>query len=223
MKALIALIKIESMSSLEIAGLTNKRHSHVLRDIRQMELELKARPDQDGLDYKGINSFYRKNGQIEIVHLDKVHTLTLVAGYSYELRINVINRWQFLEEQLEIVKARTGSKKHQLSAMEALHDFLPDDLHDFLPDDLQDEAVSYIKANTVVNKATSNLFGFPKMLKKDDMSQDMLVMREKILDDYLALFGVLEDNSKVKELLYGKYQPKRIESQVVELKLVNSI
>jgi phage regulator Rha-like protein len=196
MKELVALVKIESMSSLEIAELTGKRHLHVLRDIRNMLKELKDNPELDS-EYKSC-TYIAKNGKEEkLYHLNKALTWTLVTGYSIDLRKKVIDRWQYLEEQLEIVKARTGSKKHQLSAMEALHDFLPDDL--------QDEAVSYIKANTVVNKATSNLFGFPKMLKKDEMSQAMLVMREKILDDYLALFGVLEDNSKVKELLYGKY------------------
>jgi hypothetical protein len=91
-----------------------------------------------------------------------------------------------------------------------------------LPDDLSKEELSYIKANTVVNKAVSNLFGFPKMLKKDEMSDDMIEVRGKVLDDYIKLYEVLEDNGKVKELLYDKYQPKRIEDTSVKgnLKLV---
>jgi predicted RNA binding protein with dsRBD fold (UPF0201 family) len=91
-----------------------------------------------------------------------------------------------------------------------------------LPDDLSKEELSYIKANTVVNKAVSNLFGFPKMLKKDEMSDDMIEVRGRVLDDYLKLYEVLEDNAKVKTILYDKYQPKRIEDNSAKsaLKLV---
>lgn len=201
------------MSSLEIAELTGKLHKHVMRDIRNMLNELKDSPNLD-CEYKSSTYFANNSKKESLYHLNKALTLTLVTGYSVELRNKVINRWQYLEEQLEIVKFRTGDKKHQLEAMEALHDFLPDDL--------QDEAVSYIKANTVVNKATSNLYGFPKMLKKDEMSPDMLVMREKILDDYLSLFEFFLDNTKVAGFLYEKYQPKRIENKQPELKLVEN-
>lgn len=203
---LIPLTKIEYMSSLEIADITGKRHDNVLRDIRSMLDELYE--GSSNLSYKEIQGvtpeFDLVLNRMTNVKLDKVHTLTLVTGYSHKLRKAVIDRWQYLEEQLENLKFHRDDKRKQLDAMEALHDMLPDDL--------QGEALSYMKANTIVNKATSNLFGFPKLLKKDQMSKDMLEVRERVMDDYLKLYDVMGDNTPVKEFLYSKYQPNRLES-----------
>jgi anti-repressor protein len=115
---------------------------------------------------------------------------------------------EFRKYFIEVEKAyndlqfRIGDKKHQLKCMEMLQDFLPEEL--------KQEKVSYIKANTVVNKCTSNYFGFPKMLKKAEMNDEMLKIREKILDDYLKLFEVLQDNGEVKEVLYRKYDKRKL-------------
>lgn len=207
MNALLPLVKIESMSSLQISELTDKRHSHVLRDIRSMISELYDSPSMDSLDIKGVLIQKNENGQTKLITLDESHTLLLTTGYSVKQRKRVIDQWQYLRDQLDIIKFRNGDKKNQINAMAALNGFLPDDL--------KGEALSYIKANTVVNKAVSNLFGFPKMLNKADMSIDMLSVRDKVLDDYIKLYEVIEDNSKVKALLYDKYQPMRLEYVVV--------
>jgi len=207
--AMLALLKIETMSSLTIAELTGKRHDNVLRDIEKVLAEVEI----DVLKFEGYY-FGENNRQQRCYHLPRRECDLLVSGYNAKYRLAIIDRWQYLEDQLRIVQLRTGTKKHQLEAMEALSRLLPDDL--------SKEELSYIKANTVVNKAVSNLFGFPKMLKKDEMSDDMIEVRGKVLDDYLKLYEVLEDNGKVKELLYDKYQPKRIEDTSVKgnLKLV---
>ena len=47
--------------------------------------------------------------------------------------------------------------------------------------------VNFIKANTVANKAISNKYGYPKMVKKGEMSPQMLVEREPVLDDIVQL------------------------------------
>ena len=73
---------------------------------------------------------------------------------------------------------------------------------------LPPKSLSYIKANTVVNKAVSNLFGLSTSLKKVDMSADMLSVREKVFNDYVKLYQALGDNTAVKEALYAKYQPE---------------
>lgn len=120
---------------------------------------------------------------------------------------------QFRKYFIEVEKAyrdvqfRVGDKKHQLECMALLQDMLPDDV--------KQEKINYIKANTVVDKAVSNYFGFPKMIKKLEMNKDMLEVRENVLNDYLKLFEVLQDNHEVKEVLYKKYaQPKLIEGDV---------
>jgi prophage antirepressor-like protein len=73
----------------------------------------------------------------------------------------------------------------------------------------QPARVDFIKANAIANKAISNMFGFPKMLKKDEMTPDMLVMRENALDDAVELMGVKDKfnlDISVSELIYSSYQ-----------------
>jgi len=202
---MLSLLKIETMSSLTIAELTGKRHQHVLRDIEKVLTEVEI----DASKFGGIY-FDVSNRQQPCYHLPRRECDLLVSGYNAKYRLAIVDRWHYLENQLKIVQLRTGTKKHQLEAMEALSHLLPDDL--------SKEELSYIKANTVVNKAVSNLFGFPKMLKKDEMSNDMLEVRDKVLDDYLKLYEVLEDNGKVKDILYDKYQPKRIEDDSIAVR-----
>lgn len=52
--------------------------------------------------------------------------------------------------------------------------------------------VDFIKANTIANKAISNRYGYPRMVKKADMTPQMLAEREPILDDTVELMGVNE-------------------------------
>ena len=205
---MLSLVKIEAMSSLEIAELLGCRHDSVKRSLDRL-----VQSGTIGLPPL-VETNNNQGVRVKSYLIPKRDTYIVVAQMSPAFTGRLVDRWQYLEEQLRIVQLRTGTKKHQLDAMEALSRLLPNDL--------STEELSYIKANTVVNKAVSNLFGFPKMLKKDEMSNDMLEVREKVLDDYIKLYEVLEDNGKVKELLYGKYQPKRIEDASVpaSLKLV---
>lgn len=50
--------------------------------------------------------------------------------------------------------------------------------------------VDFIKANVIANKAVSNKHGFPKMIKKAEMTPDMLVERQEILDSTVELMGI---------------------------------
>ena len=201
MNKLLPLVKITSMSSVEIAELTGKQHSNVLRDIRGIIDDLK---DSSKSNSQFTSSTYKDLNGIDrpCFLLNKTAAFVLVTGYSPELRDVIIGRWQFLENELEILKTRADTKTRQLEAMESLSHLLPDDL--------SEEAASYIKANTVVNKAVSTLFGFPRMLKKSEMNPDMVQVRDAVLDDYVALFEVLQDNRLVKDAIYAKWQPKRI-------------
>lgn len=53
-----------------------------------------------------------------------------------------------------------------------------------------DSDVDYIKANTVANKAISNKYGLPKMIKKGDMTPAMLKERPAILSDVVELMNM---------------------------------
>lgn len=69
--------------------------------------------------------------------------------------------------------------------------------------------VDFIKANTIANKATSTLYGYPKMLKKNQMAPNMLVQRQQILDDTVNLMATNESfglGLSVSRVVYDKYQ-----------------
>ncbi|SUL69588.1 putative prophage antirepressor [Staphylococcus aureus] len=76
------------------------------------------------------------------------------------------------------------------------------------------EAISkkdYCKAQTISNKAVSNIFGFPKMVKKEDMTNEMLELRQQVLNDTVE-FMVFVDEYKlplsVSKHIYDKYSSK---------------
>ncbi|HFE5191360.1 TPA: Bro-N domain-containing protein [Staphylococcus aureus] len=76
------------------------------------------------------------------------------------------------------------------------------------------EAISkkdYCKAQKISNKAVSNVFGFPKMIKKQDMTNDMLELRQQVLNDTVE-FMMFVDKYKlplsVSKYIYDKYSSK---------------
>lgn len=74
---------------------------------------------------------------------------------------------------------RMLDKEHQKEAMSTLKKSLR-----------QPVRVDFIKANTIANKAISNKHGYPKMIKKADMTPEMLVEREEVLDNTVELMGI---------------------------------
>ena len=90
--------------------------------------------------------------------------------------------------------------------------FIQKNAMSFLADNLEMPTTKdYMKANTIADKAVSTLFGFPKMLKKDDMSEEMLQKRIPIMKDTVELmaikdkYGVPEHVSKA---IYDRYEKK---------------
>ncbi len=63
----------------------------------------------------------------------------------------------------------------------------------------------FIKANTVANKAVSNRYGYSKMVKKGDMTPEMLVDRQELLDSTVELMKIKDKfklNLSVSEEVY---------------------
>lgn len=83
-----------TMSSREIADLCEKRHDHVMRDIKKMLDDLGEDAPRFGGVYAGGNGEERP-----CFSLPKDLTLTLVAGYNVVLRKRIIDRWLELEGQ----------------------------------------------------------------------------------------------------------------------------
>lgn len=83
-----------TMSSREIAELTEKQHKNVKRDIEKMLVDL----GEDALTFEHIYLDTMNRQQIEYL-LDRDHTECLLTGYSAVHRMRVIKRWHDLEEQ----------------------------------------------------------------------------------------------------------------------------
>ena len=92
---------------------------------------------------------------------------------------------------------RQLDKEHQKAEMKKLRDGLK-----------QPVRVDFIKANTITNKAVSNKHGLPKMVKKGDMTPEMLKEREPILEDTVKLMGMKDEfglDISVSDAVYKKY------------------
>ncbi|RWR06709.1 BRO family protein [Siminovitchia fortis] len=92
---------------------------------------------------------------------------------------------------------RLLDKEHQKEAMSKLSRSLE-----------QPKRISFIKANSIANKAISTKYGYGKMIKKKDMTPDMLIERQPILDDTVNLMGVVEKfglDISVSDQVYKKH------------------
>lgn len=89
------IIKNETMTSLEIAEVTGKRHDSVLRDIRNLLLQ--------GVDaHNFVETSYtdKANRKQKCFTLTKKGCLILASGYDALLREKIINRWEELETKV---------------------------------------------------------------------------------------------------------------------------
>lgn len=82
----------ETMDSREIAGLTGRRHDHILRSIRKMLDELEVAPPTYEDSYIGDDGSIRP-----CFKLPKRECLILAAGFNIKLRAAIIDRWAELE------------------------------------------------------------------------------------------------------------------------------
>lgn len=92
---------------------------------------------------------------------------------------------------------RMLDKEHQKKAMQVLRGALE-----------SDKPINFIKANTIANKAVSTAFGYKKMIAKDEMTPDMLEIRQVILDDVVKLTETKQQfnlDIKVSKSIYDKY------------------
>jgi len=92
---------------------------------------------------------------------------------------------------------RMLDKEHQKEAMARLKSSLR-----------QPVRVDFMKANTIANKAVSTRYGHKKMIGKAQMTPEMLVDRQPILEDTVNLMSVRDRfglSFSVSEAIYKKY------------------
>ena len=103
-----------TMSSREIAELTEKDHKNVMADIRRMMADLNFR----SADF--LANLPDGYGRLQPVFmLDKELTMTLVAGYNAKIRYAIVQRWQELESQQAFKVPTTLSGALRLAAEQA--------------------------------------------------------------------------------------------------------
>ncbi|MCW7467507.1 Rha family transcriptional regulator [Leptospira levettii] len=85
----------KTMSSLEIAELTKKRHDNVLRDI---ETQL-AIVEGGLLRFEGTYIHPQNRQRYRIYRLPFRETMIVVSGYNVTLRTKIIDRWLELEQK----------------------------------------------------------------------------------------------------------------------------
>ncbi len=126
----------------------------------------------------------------------------LAMGYTgkraLNFKIKYINKFNELEAALRDDEIRTLSVSSQKKCMKTLQELLPAEE--------KREKINYIKANVIVNKAVQLHLNLTSMVKKADMTSEMLILREQIMKDYLKLFDILGNSTAVKEAIYKKYQ-----------------
>jgi len=185
-------------TSLLVAEAFGKRHDHVLRAIENLI---------SGLPKNGETSkmwFYKstyKNGQNKtqpMYYMNRDGFSLLVMGFTgkkaLEWKIKYIEAFNQMESYINFRKADIQIQKYSMQ---------------FLHDNLQMPSIKdYMKANTIANKCVSNMNGYPKMVKKSEMSPKMLEQREPVLKDVCELMAVVDKYGlgvSVAENIYKKY------------------
>lgn len=114
MTDIITITQAQTMSSLQIAELTGKQHSHIMRDIRAL-LEQGVNESNFGLvEYRDAKGEIRPCYQ-----LTKTGCLILASGYNAVLREKIINRWIELEKAYAPKLPQTFAEALRLAAEQA--------------------------------------------------------------------------------------------------------
>lgn len=178
MNELINVINDEVVTtSLRVAEVFGKRHTHVLEKIGQLLNEPK----------NGLVNMFKKSSYIDakgehrpMYYINRDGFSLLVMGFTgrkaLDWKLKYIEAFNQMEKYINFRKA---DKQIQKNAMEFLFNNLE------MP-----TGRDCIKANNIANKAVSNMYGFPKMIKKDEMTEEMLEQRQPILAETVELMAV---------------------------------
>ncbi len=84
------------MTSLQIAEVTGRLHSNVMRDIRNLVEQVE---DINQFSFELVEYTDRKGEKRPCYLLTKKDCLLLASGYDANLRAKIINRWELLETE----------------------------------------------------------------------------------------------------------------------------
>lgn len=183
------------VTSLDVAERFHKTHAHILRDIANL---LNSNESKNGLVEMFTKGYYKdsKGERRPMFYMNRDGFSLLVMGFNgkdaLKWKLQYIEAFNKMESYIkETIANRISQKKAMdvLAEANATH-------------------VDYIKANTIANKAVSNMYGEKKMIKKADMSEEMLKDRELVLSDVTELMAMKSKfnlDISVKDAIYQKY------------------
>lgn len=178
----------------------------VLSDIAKA-LELKPKHIKERLDDEVVSTDLVPDslGRKQEMLIVNEYGIYETVFESRKKEAKEFKRWVF--DVIKSLRQSTGlegfqifrmlDKEHQKEAMAKLNQSLKNPVR-----------VNFIKANTIANKAVSLKHGYPKMIKKNEMTPDMLVERQPVLDDTVQLMSMVDEfglNVSVSEAIYKKY------------------
>lgn len=187
------------MSSREIAELTEKRHDHVIRDIRRMfkdlELEIPKKEDSPNLGndhHSDFRAIYDYRNFVSEILLNFELTMTLISGYNVVLRNRIIKRWQELELQQQQIQLAKQNKQ-LLSLENKLQD---------AQIKLQDAQIKACQFDALV--AQSGFLNFRKVAKELELNERSL-KSWLIQNDWISLRGSQKKMSPKSWTIRKKY------------------
>lgn len=143
----------------------------------------------------------RKSQKMNVINEKNIYRLAFKSRKKEAIEFQ---DWVF--EVIKTLREQTGlegfqvfrlmDKEHQKEAMSYLSHALKHPVR-----------VNFIKANTIANKAVSIAHGHSKMLKKADMTPNMLVDRQKILEEIVDLMSVQDKYNldiSISQTIYNK-------------------
>lgn len=150
---------------------------------------------------KGSSPGSRKTQRMNVI---TTKAITKLAFRSRKKEAEEFQDWvcdvvEYLREQAGLEAYEyfmTWDREFQKAQMTRLHDGLP-----------LATTADYCKANRITNKAVSNVFGFEKSISKDDMTPEMLKLRQKVLNYTIDLIIAKERfglDLSVSENVYAK-------------------
>lgn len=199
MNELVYLKKNEAMTtSLQVAEVFEKQHTKVIRAIENIIKGLPQNGDTPKLFSKSYYTHPQNNQKYPIYYMNRDGFSLLVMGFTgkkaLEWKLKYIEAFNQMEQYINFRKADVMLQKH---SMQFIHDNLQ------MP-----TAKDYMKANTIADKCVSNMNGYPKIVKKGDMTSKMLEQREAVLDDVVELMAVKDKydmDISVSKSIYKRY------------------
>lgn len=185
-------------TSLQVAEAFGKRHDKLIAEIERKYPSLLT-PQNGGARFFQKGTYTNRGKKYPMYYMNRDGFSLLVMGFTgekaLEWKIKYIEAFNQMESYINFRKADIQIQKH---SMQFLHDNLE------MP-----STKDYCKANTIANKCVSNLFGLPKMIKKEAMTPQMLEAREPILKDTVELMAVKDKydlDVSVSSSIYKKHE-----------------